>query len=179
MKMRHFTAMIVCFSILLFLLTSCSGYNSFMRKHLSDETNYASFRGEICDIYYFDAENNKVSILSSDKLPECDVVLELVFEDYDTVKTFLGGEPNPDYALNTFKFQFRITKENNQILMENGFYDTVTINTPIDITASSFIYMDSDFFFIGAVKYNKTEYLHFEDGIGNIKKYINMQKSLL
>lgn len=179
MKMRRFTVMIVCFCILVLLLTSCSGYNSFMRKHLSDETNYTSFRGEICDIYYLDAENNKVSILSSETFPECDVVLELVFEDYETVKTFLGGEPNRDYALNSFKFIFRITKENSQMLMENGFYDTVAINTPIDIRASSFIYMDSDFFFIAAVKYDETEYLHFEDGIRNIKNYINNQKSLL
>ena len=179
MKMQRFIAMILCLFIFLFLMTSCSGYNSIMRDHLSDRTNYNSYRGEICDIYYFDAENIKVSLLSTDEIPECDVVIELTFDDRDTINKFLGAEPNPEWSLDEYKFTFDITKENNQILVENGFYDTVSLNTQIEITASSFIYMDSDFFFIAAVTYNETEYLHFEDGIQNIQEYINEHKSLI
>jgi len=179
MKTLRFTAIISCFFILLFLLASCSGYNSQMRSHLSDATNYDSYRGEICDIYYFDSENKKVSILSSNGFSEHDVVIEVVFEDYDTVKKFLGGDPNPERSLNEHKFAFKITKENNQILTENGFYDAVFMNTPIDITTSSFLYMDAEFFFIAAVTYNETEYLHFEDGIKNIVEFINDHKSLM
>ena len=179
MKMQRFIATLLCFFILLFLLTSCSRYNSIMRDHLSDKTNYNSYRGEICDIYYFDAENKKTSLLLSDEVPECDVLIELTFDDRDTVKKFLGAEPNPEWSLDEYKFTFDITKENNQILVTNGFYEAVDVNTQIEITASSFIYMDSNFFFIAAVTYNESEYLRFEDGIQNIREYMNEHKSLL
>ena len=179
MKMQRFIATLLCLFILPFLLTSCSGYNSIMRDHLSDKTNYDSYRGEVCDIYYLDADNNKTSLLLSDEVPKCDVVIVLTFDDYDTIKKFLGAEPNPEWALDKYKFAFDITKENNQILAENGFYDTVAMNTPIEITASNYIYMDSNFFFIASVAYNETEYLNFENGIQNIQEYINEHKSLM
>lgn len=179
MKIKRFIAMVLCLFIILFLLPSCSGYNSKMRNHLSDETNYHSYRGTICDIYYLDAENNKISLLSTNEIPECDVMIELTFDDRDTVTKFLGMDPNPERSLDEYEFAFDITKENNQILAENGFYDTVAANTPIEITASSFIYMDANFFFTAAVTYNETEYLNFEDGIQNIREYINAHKSLL
>ena len=179
MKMQRFIAKLLCLLILLFLLTSCSGYNSIMRDHLSDKINYNSYRGEICDIYYFDAENKKSSLLLSDTVPGYDVVIELTFDDYDTVKKFLGAEPNPEWSLDEYKFAFDITKENNQILVENGFYDSVAMNTPIEITASCYIYMDSNFFFIASVAYNETEYLNFENGIQNIQEYMNEHKSLM
>ena len=179
MKTLRFNTMILCFFVVLSLLTSCSGYNARMRNHLCDEANYHSFLGTICDVYYFDAEDKKVSLLASDVIPNCDVVVELTFDDRDIVKKFLGGEPNPVLSLDDYKFAFDITKENNQILAGNGFYDTVAMNTPIEITSSSFIYMDSNFFFIAAVAYNETEYLSFEDGIQNIREYINEHKSAL
>ena len=179
MKFQRFIAMVSCLLVFLFLLTSCSGYNSRMRNHLSDEANYHSFCGTICDVYYFDAENNKVSLLTTDEIPECDVVIELTFDDRNSIKKFLGSEPNSEWSLAECKFVFDITKENNQILVENGFYDTVVTNTLIEITASSYIYMDSNFFFVAAVNYNETEYLCFEDGIKNIQEYINEHKSLL
>lgn len=179
MKTLRFTATISCFFMLLFLLVSCSGYNSLMREHLTDATNYNSYRGEICDIYYFDSENKKVSLLSSDGFSQYNVVIEVTFTDYDTVKKFLGAEPNPERALNDFKFQFQITKENNQLLIANGFYDAIAMNAPIDITSSGLIYMDSNFFFIAAITYNETEYLPFEDGIKNIEEYISAHKSLI
>ncbi len=53
------------------------------------------------------------------------------------------------------------------------------MNTPIEITASNYIYMDADFFFIAAVTYKETSYLLFEDGIYNIREYIDKHKSLL
>ena len=179
MKMQRFIATLLCLFILLFLLTSCFGYNSIMWDHLSDKINYNSYRGKICDIYYLDAENKRTSLLLSDEFPECDVVIELTFDDLDTIKKFLAAEPNPEWSLDKYKFAFDITKENNQILKENGFYDTIAMNTLIEITASSYIYMDSNFFFVAAVAYNETEYLNFEDGIHNIQEYINERKSLM
>jgi len=177
--MQRYIALVLCLVIILSLLTSCSGYNYIMRNHLSDETNYHSYYGEILDIYYYNDDNKKVSLLSSDKIPECDVVIKLNFDDRDTIKKFLGAEPNPRWSLDKYYFLFEITKENHKILAKNGFYDSVAMSTPIEITASSYIYMDSNFFYIAAVTYNETEYLLFEDGIQNIKKHINKRKSLL
>ena len=150
-----------------------------MRKHLSDEMNYHSYHGIICDAYYFDADNKKISLLSSDAIPDCDVILELTFDDRDIIKKFLGSEPNSEWSFAEYKFAFDITKENNQILVENGFYDTISMDTSIEIAASSYIYMDSNFFFIAAITYNETAYLLFEDGIQNIHEYINEHKSLM
>ena len=170
--------MLVVF-LFLFALTSCSGYNTQMREHLSNETNYHPYRGSICDVYYLDADYKKISLLSTDDIPHCDVVMELTFEDYGTVKTLLGGEPNPSWALDEYKFAFDITKEINQILIENGFYDAIDLNALIEIMASSFIYMDADFFFVAGVTYNETEFLSFGDGIRNIREYITNHESLL
>ena len=83
MKTLRFNTMILCFFVVLSLLTSCSGYNARMRNHLCDEANYHSFLGTICDVYYFDAEDKKVSLLASDVIPNCDVVVELTFDDRD------------------------------------------------------------------------------------------------
>ena len=171
-RLRSITT-IACFIILLFLLASCSGYNSKMRDHLTDAANYDSYSGEICDIYYLDPQNKKISVLPSDGFSQYDVVIEVTFEDHDTVKNFLGAEAKPEWTLDDFKFQFLITKENNEILIENGFYDEIAMNTPIDITTSSLIYMDSNFFFIAAIVYNGTEFLRFEDGIENINEFVN------
>ena len=107
MKTRRFITMILCLFAVLSLLTSCSGYNTQMRNHLSDEANYRSFCGTICDIYYFDAENKKVSLLASDAIPDCDVVVELTFDNRDSIKKFLGGDPNPEWSLAADKHTVR------------------------------------------------------------------------
>jgi len=179
MKMKRLIAISLCLVVILPLFTACTGYNSQMRRHLTDEKNYYSYCGTILDVYYLNSENKKVSLLSSGTIPDCDVTVELTFDDRDTVKEFLGAEPNPEWSLTEYKFAFEITKENNQILVDNGFYDSISISTPIEITASNYIYMDSNFFYIAAVTYNETTFLPFEDGIQNIREYINENKSLL
>lgn len=175
-RMRMFTAGLWILS--LFLLTSCSGFNPVMREHLCNRENYASYTGKIRDIYYLDGRGDRVSLLSSDEIPETDVRIELTFEAYDTVKKFLGGTPNPERPPEDHWFVFEITKENHRILRENGFYDLAASDTPIGIWASSYIYMDSDFFFIAAVTYRNTEYLGFEDGFGNIAAYVDSNRGL-
>ena len=105
--------------------------------------------------------------------------MTITFDDREIVKKFLGAEPNPEWSLTDHKFHFDVTKENHRILVENGFYDVASTNTPIEITSSSWIYMDGDFFFVAAATYNGTEYLSFEDGILNIKDNINRHKRLI
>ena len=178
--MRTFRiAVAVLCSVCLFLLTACNGYNTIMREHLSDSNNYEYHIAKICDIYYFDDDNQKVRDFYSDGFSEQSVVFELVFDDYDVVKTFLGAEPNPDVPLNEFKFQFRVTSENSKILMRNGFYDIVKTDKKMLIKASSFIYMDNNYFYIAEVVYGGEEYLPFEDGLENIIKFVNSHKSLI
>lgn len=171
--------LVSCLAISLFLLTSCSGYNDQMIKHLGNINNYDICRGEIRDINFYDSGNNKNSIFELDSLPDSDIIMEISFDNSNTVKKFLGGTPNTDRPIDDYKFQFRVTKENNRILKESGFYDVVTKNTQIEIITSDFIYMDSDFFFVAGVTYNETEYLPVETGFANIEKYLEENKSLL
>ncbi len=179
MKRQHLVCAMLFISMFLFALTSCSGYSAIMRNHLSNEENYASYTGVVCEIYYYDAQDHKVSLLSAEEIPQCDAYMELTFSDRDSVSSFLGGEPNPDWDLDEFQFSFIITKECNQILAENGFYDTVAVDTPIIITASSFIYMDTDFFFIAALACKDKQYLTAEEGLQSIRAYVNENKSWL
>lgn len=178
MRTQRIFTMFLCLLIPLSLLTSCSGYNSQMQHHLKNEANYHTYRGTFCDIYYLDKESKKVSLLSNDIIPECDIIIELRFDEFDTIKTFLGAEPNPDRSLNQYTFAFDITKENHKILAQKGFYNAIAANTPIVITTSSFIYMDSNYFLVSAVTYNETEYLRFKDGFQNIQDHIDEHKSL-
>ncbi len=108
MKTQRFIAIILCPIVMLSLLASCAGYNSRIRNHLSDDKNYHSYHGTVCDVYYFDTEKNKVSLLSSSSIPDCDVVVELTFDDRDTIKKFLGSEPNPEWSLTEYTFAFDI-----------------------------------------------------------------------
>ena len=178
MKTRHFNTISLCLLVILSLLTSCSGYNTQMRKHLSDEANYHPYRGMICDVYYFDEEGGKVSLLQRNEIPQRPVVLELAFDDLETVRTFLGGEPDPERMPDEYRFSFYITEDNSRILADHGFYTFVSVNTPVEIMASSYIYMDTDFFWIAAVTCDERTCLPFDDGLQNIRDYMNEHKSL-
>ena len=74
---------------------------------------------------------------------------------------------------------FPSTQKGGVFFKENGFYDIISMDAPVEITTSSFIYMDANHFFIASVSYNETVYLHFEDGITGIIEFINDHKSLL
>ena len=71
----------LCCVASIFLLSSCSGYNARMRKHLCEKNNYEVFHGVICDIYYYDEGNNKKSIFATEDLPERDMVFEIAFDN--------------------------------------------------------------------------------------------------
>ena len=179
MKTQRYFVAIISLTVILSILTSCTGYNSIMRNHLCDKKNYHTYCGKLCDIYYFDDKNQKVSLLSNSFIPDCDVMFQLTFsDDIEALEKFLGAMPNTEISLSEYKFSFSVTKENNKILVDNG-YDTVSKNSIIKIIASNFIYMDGQFFLIAAIRFNDTEYLNFEDGFNNIVDHINNNKSLI
>ncbi len=179
MKKAARLTVIFCCIISVILLSSCSGFNPIMRKHLSDPNNYKAYHAEIKDICYYGDYHRLHSIFSSDTVPDSEIIFELSFSDYDSVQEFCGASPNPDIPLEEYCFLFRVTKKNNLILKENGFYDAVEKDTPIDIVASDFIYMDGNFFFIAEVVYNETEYLPLDTGFDNIVTYVRRNWSLL
>jgi hypothetical protein len=86
--------------------------------------------------------------------------------------------PNTDIPLEEYKFQFRVTKDNSNLLSSNGFYNCVSLEAKISVKVSSYIYMDSEFFYIAQVEYDGTEYLNFEDGLENIVDMMDKDKSL-
>lgn len=176
---KSYSILALLFGIL-FMLTSCAGYNGIMREHLEDRDNYNTYKGEIVDIYYYDPDSNEIIYdLHPDEYATRELVFEITFSDEESVRTFLGSGPSLERAFTDYRFSFTVTKENSKILAENGFYDVYTANTPIEICASDFIYMDTDFFYIAAVTYEQNEYLSFDDGFANIKDMVSGNKSLL
>lgn len=177
MKTLRISSVLAVCMVILLLLSACSGYNGVMRRHLSNETNYAEYSGIISDIYWYDAEE-KISFFDSGETPKGEVVFEISFSAADDVRTFLGSDPGQNIEPADYVFQYDVTEANNAILEENGFYDAVAAGMPIEITTSSFIYMDTDFYFIAAVCYDGTEYLSFDAGFSNITAYISRNKSI-
>lgn len=176
--LRVFTTGLCCIAIL-FLLTACTGYNSIMTDHLTNPENYKSYEGIICGIFYTNDNHERIYDLTSDDFKNQDVMLTIQFDSPESVQAFLGSSVSSDQDLTAYSFNLEITKANNRILIDNGFYDAVTTNTPINIIASDFIYMDGNFFYIASISYNGTEYLSFDVGFENIKKMIHANASLL
>ena len=172
---RSFT-MLICIGFA-FMLASCSGYNAVMCRHLSNAENYAEYSGVISDIYWYD-DDEKISFFDSGETPKGEVIFEISFSAADDVRTFLGSDPGQNIEPADYVFQYDVTEANSAILAENGFYDAVIADAPIEIITSSFIYMDTDFYFIAAVCYDDTAYLPFDTGFSNITAYIGRNKSI-
>lgn len=179
MKKTFLLVKITLFILCSLFLCSCTGYNSKMREHLKNADNYNSYSAKLTDIYYYDSDSKeKIRDYSDPNFFEHDITFELEFYNYKVVSQFLGSLPNTDIPLSEYRFHFKITKENNNILLQNGFYDEVSLDTPITVTTSNFIYGDGNFFLIASVEYNDTIYLPFESGLDNIIEMMNDNKSL-
>ena len=178
--MKKIACLAVIFALALVSLTSCSGYNKTMRDYLGNADNYQVCEVFLKDLYYIDpSTNEKVRDFSSDDFHDNDIIFEVsFFNGIEELRPFLGGMPNTDIPLEEYKFQFRVTKDNSNLLSSNGFYNCVSLEAKISVKVSSYIYMDSEFFYIAQVEYDGTEYLNFEDGLENIVDMMDKDKSL-
>lgn len=151
-----------------------------MRRHLSSAENYHTLDGYILEIYYYNPiTNDRVYECNDEALVKYDISFKVSFEDKDCMSSFFGGDPSPKKETSDHWFVLTVVSENSKILYQNGFYDHISIGDRIRVTTSSFIYMDSFFFYIAAIEYNGTVYLDFDDGLENIVDMMNENKSLL
>ena len=160
------------FVILLAMICMCcfaacgiyGGYNGIMYDYLSDEENYKSFQVKVMEICYRD---------------NGEVALKVTFEKYEDVQGFYGLEPDTERPLEDYVFSLEINVENSKLLSENGFFEVVTEGDIIQVRATDWIYMDGFFFYIAEVNYNGVEYLNLEDGIKNIIRMMDGERTIL
>ena len=147
--------------LLLFLLaifftlsmTACSGYNGIMREHLSNKDNY----------YDVDA------IFCSYKKVDDRIYL------YVTVEEKSAFDPSES---NNEKNRLELVGDNCDILEGYLVNNEICEGDKITVKCSTWIYMDSNFYYIAEIKGQEKMFLSFDDGLDNIVKYIENNKSL-
>ena len=142
------------FTVIFFLsMTSCSGYNGIMREHLINEDNY----------YDVDA------IFFSYKKVDDRIYLYVTVEDKST---FDPSESNNE------EIRLELVGDNCDILDECLANNEIREGDKITVKCSTWIYMDSNFYYIAEIKGEEKTFLSFDDGLNNIAKYIGDNKSL-
>lgn len=160
----------------LLLLSSC-GYNAIMYDHLSDEANYYTYQVRLLKAYYYDVDaREEISVL-----PPVDIDVtelpEVLLRVSETLDPSASESSEPENQWDEFSAQ--LTKENCQILAENGFFEDIAPEEVFEIRYSPFIYMDGEFFFVAEVVYNGKTYLDFDTGLSNIIKMMDGNRTLL
>lgn len=148
--MRRLLVLLLC----VLLLMGCSRYPARVRDQLEDPGHYRTCTGTLTAIEAGDV-----------------VTLRISFEDTETVRAFLGSEPNA--AAMPYIFGFEVVSGNHQLLTDSGFYESILPGDTVTIQASDLIYMDGNYFFLAALSCDGTEYLRFGDGLANISEYLN------
>ena len=176
--MKKILSCIIFFAVLLTCFSSCSGYNKIMRDHLSDPDSYHTFEAVIVDMCYQNSNYDIIHDFENADFLEYEIVINIKFENYENVSAFLGGSVNTDIPIEDFVFSLEIPVDNNKILYENGFYEDISLGDKINVTSSSWIYMDGNFFYVARIEHNGVIYLDFETGLNNIVDMMNKNKSL-
>ena len=144
-------------------LTSCTGYNNIMYEHLSDIENYKIYEAKIEQIYIFNDETKKFEEYNSAVPGESSagaVYFDISTEDTNSL------------------IRLKVTADNNKLLLDNGFYNDFQIGDSVEMQASDWIYMDTDFFYVIGVTYEGVQYLSSADGLKNIVDMMDDDRSL-
>lgn len=161
--MKRFFALLLL--ALTLFCTSCYGYNAIMYDYLSKEEHYLLYEGTLAD--------SPAEFVEGEEL-----LLSL-----QLTETYLQDNPNLLYNSRKegeyYISSFTICAENAKVLYENHFFDEVDAGTVLRVRATSWIYMDGDFFFICAIESNGIEYLSVEEGMKNIRLMMEGNRSLL
>ena len=139
--------------IFLLSMNACGGYNGIMREHLSNEDNY----------YDFDA------IFCSYKKVDDRIYLYVTVEDKSA---FDSSESNNE------ELRLELVGDNCDVLGECLANNEIREGDRLAVKCSTWIYMDSTFYYIAEIKGGKKTFLSFDDGLKNIIKYIGNNKSL-
>ena len=169
----------LCVSLTLSLV-SCTGYNSIMCDHLSDASNYQQYEATIVNFYYEYEEYELSAEFDSDRIQDAiSVRIDVTLQSKSELAAFIGTSPDSLVKeCEEYTVRLEIIAENHKILLKNGFYDVAEKGSVVTLTASNWIYMDGDFFYVAGVSYDGTEYLSKKDGLRNIQKMVNDNRSV-
>lgn len=160
--MKRF-AMLMVVLIFALALSACSGYNNVMYAHLSNADNYDTYQATVQEL---------------DRREDGTLTLRVTLESSEDVRDFLGAEPNPERELTEYVFSLEVTAENAKCLENTDFFDEIGTGDLIDVTTAHFLYSDSEFFYVCAIRNGETVYLDTNDGLQNIVDMMDRDRSL-
>ena len=137
---------------LLLSMTACSGYNGIMREHLSNEENYCDIEATFCS--YKETDDR--------------IYLYVAIEDKSA---FDSSEVNSE------EIRLELVGNNCNILSEALAKEEICEGDRITVKCSTWIYMDSTFYYVAEIKNQDKIFLSFDDGLKNITKYVNDNKA--
>lgn len=162
-------------------LQSC-GYNGIMYDHLSDSENYQSYSILLTSISYVEDSKQpaREDIDAAEFASAETVYLYVAFASSEQLAPFLGVSPeNIPNPVDTYTVRLTICANNHKQLLQNGFYDAVRAGDEITVTASDWIYMDGEFFYVIGVEQDGTTYLEPTVGLQNVIDMMKNKRSLL
>ena len=140
-------------TVLLLSMAACSGYNGIMREHLSNEENYCDIEATFCS--YKETDDR--------------IYLYVVVEDKSA---FDSSEVNSE------EIRLELVGDNCKALSEVLAKEEIREGDRITVKCSTWIYMDSTFYYVAEIKNQDKIFLSFDDGLKNIIKYVNNNKAL-
>ena len=138
---------------LLLSVTACSGYNRVMREHLGNEDNYHVIDATFCS--YKEA---------GDRI--------YLYVSVENKSAFDSSEANSE------EIRLELVGDNCKALSEVLAKEEIREGDRITVKCSTWIYMDSTFYYVAEMKNQDKMFLSFDDGLKNITKYVNDNKAL-
>ena len=138
---------------LLLSMTACSGYNGIMREHLSNEENYCDIEATFCSYKETD----------------------------DRIYLYVSVEDNSAFdssEVNSEEIRLELVGDNCKALSEVLAKEEIREGDRITVKCSTWIYMDSTFYYVAELKTQSQTLLSFDDGLNNIIEYVKDNKSL-
>ena len=138
---------------LLLSMTACSGYNGIMREHLSNKDNY----------YDVDA------VFLSYKEADDRIYVYVTVEDKSV---FDSSEANNE------EIALVLVGDNSDSLRGFLAKEEIRMGDRIAVKCTTWIYSDTTFYYVAEIKTQDKTILPFDDGLENIIKYMDDNKSL-
>ena len=140
-------------AVLLLSMTACNGYNEIMREHLSNEDNYQDIEATFCSYKE-----------SGDRI--------YLYVFVENKSAFDSSEANSEII------GLELVGDNCNVLSKVLAKEEICEGDRITVKCSTWIYMDSTFYYVAELKTQSQTFLSFDDGLKNIIKYVNNNKAL-
>ncbi|MBQ7378657.1 MAG: hypothetical protein IJW70_03120 [Clostridia bacterium] len=139
--------------ILLPGMTACSGYNGMMREHLGNRDHYVAINATFCS---YKQEDDRIYLYVS----------------VEDKSVFDASEANSE------EIRLELVGDNCQALGQVFAKEEIRKGDSITVKCSTWIYMDTEFYYVAEIKKQDQTFLAFDDGLENIREYMNDHKSL-